>query len=326
MRVQWVRRNRPVGVIPFIIWEDELPRNQRILVFLPHADDGRFIGATLSQINRPEGEQPRNRVRIAIVCPGYRSVEGGLSQEEKSTLRANEAMCWGRELGYAPEQLIHFRADKTYARRRIDHGEQDRMDQLIRDERPSMVLVNHVSDVAQHANHCTRTMVLNSLIRWLGEEGARADGARELFVIEYPTLYVPILPPADKNIIVAFSDPAYPQIKHRANLCHRSQDAKFLEMLGKLVEAVDVLSGADAVCEARRAGRRFSKRISAVALDPVRSRGEHFGVTRFRLAAARREPTVVEERLRFPLSAADLGSWGLETLRPAAPGAQPATT
>jgi LmbE family N-acetylglucosaminyl deacetylase len=314
-----------VGVIPFIIWEDELPRNQRILVFLPHADDGRFIGASLSQLNRPEGGQPRNRVRIAIVCPGYRSVEGDLSQEQKSGLRADEAACWARELGYAPEQLLQFRADRTYARRRIDRGEQARMDQLIRDERPTMVLLNHVSDVAQHANHSTRRMVLSALTAWMAEEGARADRAREVFVVEYPTLYVPILPPSDKNVIVAFSDPAFPQIKHRANLCHRSQNAKFLEMLGKLVEAVDVLSGADAVCEARRAGSRFSKRISTVALDPMKSRGEHFGVTRLRLASAPPEPVIVEERVRFPLSAEHVASWGLGAQRPTAPEAQPTT-
>jgi LmbE family N-acetylglucosaminyl deacetylase len=316
MRVRWVRRNRPVGAIPFIIWEEELPRDQRILVFLPHADDGRFIGATLSLLNRTEDGQPRNSVRIAIVCPGYRSVQGDLSNEQKSRQREEEAASWGRELGFAPGQLIQFRADRTYARRRVDREEQARMDRLIRDERPTMVLVNHVSDVAQHANHCTRTMVLGSLTGWLAEEGARADGAREVLVVEYPTLYVPILPPADKNVIVAFSDPAFPQRKHQANLCHRSQDAKFLEMLGKLVEAVDVLSTADAVGEARRAGSRFSKRISAVPLDPVKSRGEHFGVTRLHLAAVLPEPAIVEERVRFPLSAEDVSSWGV---RPPSP-------
>jgi LmbE family N-acetylglucosaminyl deacetylase len=311
MRVRWVKRNRPVGVIPFIIWEEELPRGQRVTAFLPHADDGRFIGATLSLLNRTEGGQPRNRVRIAIVCPGYRSVEGGQSVEARSTLRAEEAVAWGRELGYAPEQLLQFRADRTYAGRRVDHGDQARMHQLIRQERPTMVMLNSISDVAQHANHCTRTMVLRSLTAWLAEEASRSDGAREVLVVEYPTLYVPILPPADKNVIVAFRDPAFAQIKHRANRCHVSQDAKYLEMLGKLVEAVDVLSGADVVCEARRAGKRFSKRLSDVALDPVRSRGEHFGVTRLRLAAALPEPLIVEERVQFPLSAEDVNSWGV---------------
>ncbi|HEY5999105.1 MAG TPA: PIG-L family deacetylase [bacterium] len=309
--MRWVKRNRPVGVIPFIIWEEELPRGQRVTAFLPHADDGRFIGASLSLLNRTEAGAPRNRVRIAIVCPGYRSVEGAQSIEEKSRLRAEEAVDWARELGYAPEQVMQFRADRTYARRRVDRGEQARMHQLIREERPTMVLLNNVADVAQHANHCTRIMVLRSLTAWLAEEASRADGAREVLIVEYPTLYVPILPPADKNVIVAFRDPAFVQIKHRANRCHRSQDAKYLEMLGKLVEAVDVLSGADVVCEARRAGTRFSKRLSAVALDPVRSRGEHFGITRLRLVAGRPEPTIVEERVPFPLSAEDVESWGV---------------
>ena len=310
MRVRWVKRNRPVGVIPYIIWEDELPRGQRILVFLPHSDDGRFIGATLSLLNRAEGGEPRNRVRIVVVCPGYRSVEGDLTTEEKGRLRRDEALCWSRELGYAPEQMLFFGADKTYARRRRDPGEQERMDQLVREERPTMVLLNHISDTAQHANHCTRTMVLNSLTCWMAEEWRGGHGTREVFVVEYPTLYVPILPPSDKNVILAFSDPAFPQIKHRANLCHRSQEAKFLEMLGKLVEAIDVLSGADAVCEARRAGKRFSKRLSAVDLNPVKSRGEHFGVTRLRVSESSREPAIVEERVQFPLSTDDGRSWG----------------
>src|SRR5512137_62148 len=109
MRVRWVRRNRPVGVIPFIIWEEELPRGQRILAFLPHADDGRFIGASLSLLNRNEDGQPRNRVRIVVVCPGYRSVEGDLTMEAKSQLRAEEAVAWARELGYEPGQLTQFR-------------------------------------------------------------------------------------------------------------------------------------------------------------------------------------------------------------------------
>jgi hypothetical protein len=128
-------------------------------------------------------------------------------------------------------------------------------------------------------------------------------------VVEYPTLFVPILPPSDKNVIVAFSDPAFTLIKYRAEQCHRSQRTKYLEMLGKLVEAIDVLSGADAVCEARRAGERFSKHLSEVALNPVKSKGEHFGVTRLRVGEARGVPAVVEERLRFPLSARDGESW-----------------
>jgi LmbE family N-acetylglucosaminyl deacetylase len=307
--VRWVRRNRPVGALPFIIQEDDLPRGQRILVFLPHSDDGRFIGATLSLLNRAEGGQPRNQVRIVVVCPGYRSVEGDMTNEEKGQLRRGEALCWARELGFSPEQVLFFGADRTYARRRIEAGEQERMDRLVREERPTVVLLTHVSDIAQHANHCTRSMALNAVTRWMTEEHRSGRGEREVLVVEYPTLFVPILPPSDKNVIVAFSDPAIAQTKYRADLCHRSQERKYLEMLGRLVEAIDVLSGADAVCEARRAGTRFARQLSTVALNPVKSKGEHFGVTRLRIGKARGGAGIVEERLKFPLSSLDGKSW-----------------
>ena len=311
MPVRWVKRNRPVGALPFIIREDELPGGQRILVFLPHSDDGRFIGSTLSQLNRMEGGQPRNRVRIVVVCPGYRSVEGAMTNEEKGQLRLSEALCWAQELGFDPGQVLFFGADRTYARRRCDPAEQERMDRLIREEVPTSVFLPHISDIAQHANHCTRTMVLNAVTSWLAEESLGGRGSNEVLLVEYPTLYVPILPPADKNVIVAFSDPSFTLIKYRADQCHRSQQTKYLEMLGRLVEAIDVLSGADAVCEARRAGERFSRHLSEVALNPVKSKGEHFGVTRLRIGEARGGRAIVEERLQFPLSSPDGQRWSL---------------
>jgi len=311
MRIRWVTRNRPVGALPFIIQEEGLPRGQRILVFLPHSDDGRFIGTTLAMLNRDEGGRPRNRVRIVVVCPGYRSVEGDLTNEEKGQVRRDEALCWGRELGFESEQLLFFRADKTYARRRCDREDQARMNRLIREERPTMVFLNHISDVAQYANHCTRTMVLSALAGWLGQEHRGGRRPVGVLLVEYPTLYVPILPPADKNVIIAFSDPAFTLIKYRAEQCHRSQQTKYLEMLGKLVEAIDVLSGADAVCEARRAGERFARHLSEVALNPVKSKGEHFGVTRLRIGEARGGRAIVEERLQFPLSSPDGQRWSL---------------
>jgi LmbE family N-acetylglucosaminyl deacetylase len=298
-----------VGALPFIIHEDGLPRDQRILVFLPHSDDGRFIGSTLSLLNRAEDGKPRNQVRIVVVCPGYRSVEGDMTKEEKGRLRRDEALCWARELGFDPAQLLFFGADRTYARRRCEREEQARMDRLVREERPTLIFLPHISDVAQHANHCTRTMVLNAVTGWMAEEVRAGHRDREVMVVEYPTLYVPILPPADKNVIVAFSDPAIAQTKYRADLCHHSQERKYLEMLGRLVEAIDVLSGADAVCEAKRAGTRFTRHLSTVALNPVKSKGEHFGVTKLRVGQARGAATIVEKKLQFPLTGRDGEAW-----------------
>lgn len=309
MRVRWVRRNRPVGAVPYIIREDGLPRGQKILVFLPHSDDGRYIGATLSMMNRAEGGRPRNDMRIVVVCPGYHSVEGDLSSAEKSAIRRNEALAWGGRLGFAPEQFVFFDAERTYASRRCAPEDQERMDEFVRRERPSMVCVTHLSDVAQHTNACTRAMVLGAVARLVGQERLGGGGVGGVFVVEYPTLHVPILPPADKTLIVAFSDPTFPAIKHEANAFHKSQESKFFDMMGRFVEAIDALSCADTVLEARRAGEGVARDLSDVTLNPVKSRGEHFGVTRLRVGQARTVPVIVEERVRFPLLPEDGRAW-----------------
>lgn len=301
--VRWVRRNWPVGAVPYIIREDDLPRNQKVLVFLPHSDDGRFIGATLSQMNRAEGDRRRNEMRIVVVCPGYHCIEAGLlSEAEKVQLRWDEALCWGQALGFGSEQMIYFGAERSYALRRRVVQDQRRMDDYIRQEQPSMVFVPHKSDVAQHTNASSRAMVLNSLTRWIGRAGDAEEQRKSVFVVEYPTLHVPILPPTDKTIIVAFNDPCFTEIKHAANRCHKSLETKHFDMMGRFVEAIDALSGADTVLEARRTGDRETCRISDVSLNPVKSRGEHFGVTRLRLEMQRTGPVIFEERIIFPLS------------------------
>jgi LmbE family N-acetylglucosaminyl deacetylase len=299
-----VRRNHPVGVVPYIIREDDLPRGQKILVFLPHTDDGRYIGATLSLMNSLEGGVPRNQIRIVVVCPGYHSVEGDLSNAEKTAIRRDEALAWGGRLGFSPGQFVFFDAERTYATRRCDPGEQRRMDELLAAERPSMVCVTHPSDVAQHTNACARAMVMSSVARLVERTG---DGG--IFVVEYPTLHVPILPPADKTLIVAFSDPTFPAIKHEANTFHKSQESKFFDMMGRFVEAIDAVSCADTVLEARRAGEAAACDLSDVTLNPVKSRGEHFGVTRLRVRRTATGPVIVQERVRFPLQAENRRLW-----------------
>lgn len=301
IRVRWVRRNWPVGAVPYIIREDDLPRNQKILVFLPHSDDGRYIGATLSLLNHGEAGRPRNELLIVVVCPGYHSVEGALSNAGKTAIRREEALAWGGRLGFRPEQFLFFDAEQTYATHRCAPADQARLDALVRAEGPSMVFVPHRSDVAQHTNVCTRSMVLNALVRQVGRRSRGATASGGVFIIEYPTLHVPILPPADKTVIVAFSDPTFPAIKHEANACHKSQESKFFDMMGRFVEAIDAVSGADTVLEARRARDCLSRELSEVTLNPVKSRGEHFGITRLRARRTRQGPAIIEERVKFPL-------------------------
>src|SRR5574342_371052 len=77
MRVWWVKRNRPIAPVPYIHTEAGLPIGQKALVFLPHSDDGRYIGCSLSLMNRltGPGQRPSNDMRIIVVASGYRSVE-----------------------------------------------------------------------------------------------------------------------------------------------------------------------------------------------------------------------------------------------------------
>jgi LmbE family N-acetylglucosaminyl deacetylase len=314
MRVWWVKRNRPIAPVPYIHTEAGLPIGQKALVFLPHSDDGRYIGCSLSLMNKRSGpgERPSNDMRIIIVASGYRSVEGNLSKEEKAETRQRETLRWADLLGYRPEQVLFFGAEETYeARRGILPRDQERMDALVAAEAPTLVFVPHLSDTAQHINYYARKMVMRAVTRWLAEGHAHGRSDRDVIVMEYPTNHVPILPPSDKNFIIAFTDPALAERKHEANKAHKSQDAKGFDVMEKFIEAIDALRESDDVFQISRAGRRFSRALSDVRPNPRRSRGEHFGVTRLLIRPSRDgEAVIVEERLKFPLNAASRLRWG----------------
>jgi LmbE family N-acetylglucosaminyl deacetylase len=311
VKVSWVKRNRPIAPVPYIHTEAGLPTRQKALVFLPHSDDGRYIGGSLALMNRATDQGPRNDMRIIVVASGYRSVEGDLSREEKTQVRAREALRWAELLGYRAEQVLFFGAEETYeARRGILPPDQERMNGLVAAEAPTMVFVPHLSDTAQHINFYARAMVMQAVTRWLASEYAQGRSDRDVLILEYPTNHVPILPPSDKNFIVAFTDPGLAELKHDANKAHKSQDAKGFDVMGKLIEAIDALRESDDVFQVSRAGRRFSQLLSDVRPNPRRSRGEHFGATRVR--THRRKdgtPALVEERLKFPLAGEDVQRW-----------------
>jgi LmbE family N-acetylglucosaminyl deacetylase len=311
VRVCWVKRNRPIAPVPYIHTEAGLPIRQKALVFLPHSDDGRYIGGSLALMNRATDQGPRNDMRIIVVASGYRSVEGDLSREEKTQVRTREALRWAELLGYRAEQVLFFGAEETYeARRGILPPDQERMNGLVAAEAPTMVFVPHLSDTAQHINHYARTMVMRAVTRWLASEYAQGRSDRDVLILEYPTNHVPILPPSDKNFIVAFTDPGLADLKHDANKAHKSQDAKGFDVMGKLIEAIDALRESDDVFQVSRAGRRFSQLLSDVRPNPRRSRGEHFGATRLRIRWRRDgTPVLVEERLKFPLVGEDVQRW-----------------
>lgn len=311
MRVQWVRRNRPIAPVPYIHTEGGLPRGQKALVFLPHSDDGRYIGASLALMNQAEDDGLRNDMRIIVVASGHRSVDGTRSKEEKAAVRQREALAWAVRLGYRPPQVLFFGAEETYeARRGILRQDQERMNAFMAAEEPTMVLVPHIADTAQHINYYTRKMVLTAVTRWLAGEFATRRATRDVLVLEYPTNHVPILPPSDKNFIVAFTDPGLAEVKHEANKAHASQEAKGFDVMEKFVEAIDALRDSDDVFQISRAGRRFARFLSDVTPNPRRARGEHFGATRLRLDARRGGvPILVERRLKFPLGGEDATRW-----------------
>lgn len=312
MKVRWVRRNRPIAPIPYIRTEANLPRGQKVLVFLPHSDDGRYIGSSLLLMNRRENGAPRNDIRVVVVSSGHRSVSGNISKEEKAKVRRDEALCWAEMLGFRPEQLIFFSAEETYeARRGIKPRDQQRMNDLIAREAPTMVLVPHISDTAQHINVYSRRMVLKALVSWFAHRYEKGDEDAETFLLEYPTNHVPILPPSDKNFIVAFTNPGHSEIKHQANEAHVSQGPKGFDVMEKFVEAIDAMREADDALQIERSGWRFSRNLSGVKIDARSSRGENFGVTRLRIKRKKTgDPVIVEERVKFPLSPEDRRLWG----------------
>jgi len=166
-----------------------------------------------------------------------------------------------------------------------------------------MVFVPHVSDTAQHINVYTRQMLQKSVVGWFERRHVAGEKGLRLFVVEYPTNHVPILPPSDKNLIVAFTDPMYAEIKHQSNKAHVSQEPKQFDMVEKFIEAVDAVRESDDTFQISRAGRRFSRYLSGVQLNPRRSRGEHFGVTCLSIRCREgKEPVIVEERVKFPMS------------------------
>jgi hypothetical protein len=286
---------RPAPV-PHIVTEKELPTGHRVLVFLPHSDDGRFFGGTLHLLNRS------NRVKVVVMSPGFHGVDQDLSVEEKIRLRWEEALAWGAALGFDAGRITAFRADRTYTSQKVDPADQERLDGLVASEAPTLVFLPHLGDTAQAINYNTRAMVVSSLLRWIGGRDGRGPGPGPLpplFVAEYPTNHMPILPPSDKNFVIFFTDPEITRLRREANLEHRSQSPSCFDLTEKLVEAVHAISEADTLHYLQRR-RHYAECLSGVTVDPRTSRGEHFGLTTLEVRGV--PPAVVEDRVSFPLS------------------------
>jgi LmbE family N-acetylglucosaminyl deacetylase len=286
---------------PYLVTEKDLPRHHRILVFLPHSDDGRYFGATLSLMDK------WNQVKVIIMSPGYHGVDQDLTVEQKIRLRWTEALRWAGTLGLNKRQLGNFRADQTYNTQQINEGELIRLRRLIRRESPTMVFIPHLSDTAQAINHNTRAMVVESLLWWIEKiHKANPRRYRPVIVVEYPTNHVPILPPSDKNFVIFFTDPEPTRLRREANLEHRSQSPACFDLTEQLVEALHAISEADTLHYLHKR-RQVAECITGITVDPRTSRGEQFGVT---LMCVKGEPpTIIERRIAFPLSAEDNRIW-----------------
>jgi LmbE family N-acetylglucosaminyl deacetylase len=287
--------------IPYVFTENHLPRYQKILVFLPHSDDGRYIGCSLHFLNR------ENHLRIVVISPGYRGVDNAMSDDEKTTLRWNEARHWAEKLGFDTDQIVHFEADRTYRDHRIHRREQERLFALMEKENPTAVFLPHISDTAQPINYHTREMVLKAVL-WLLERRDRLTPKRPapLLLFEYPTNHVPLLPPSDRNFMVFFQDPDSVRIKHEANKAHVSQRVSCFDIQGRFTEAIMAITESDMIHHASK-GRRLAECLSGVRINPHTSRGEQFGVTKIGVYGGRR--IIIEERLKFPLNERDRGLW-----------------
>lgn len=302
MRFQPIKRSVFPAPPIYIHTEADLPRKQKILVFLPHSDDGRYFGCSLYLLNKS------NDVCIIVMSPGNHGVDGDMSDEEKIRIRWSEAKSWAKILEFDEKQLINFRADRTYNGRRIFREEQKRLDEVISKEKPTMIFIPPISDTAQPMNYYTRKMVVHSMLNWLTISFRKFPREnRSVYVVEYPTNHVPFLPPSDRNYIVFFTNPTLANVKHEANKMHISQASSCYDFNARVVEAMQAVSDADMLHHVTNWRRRFAESLEGIKVDPHTSRGEHFAVTR--LTVQEKPQKIVEMRLIFPLSGDELIKW-----------------
>jgi len=323
-RVRRAPRRRPGGFIKLdinpepapmthITTEEGLPTGQRVLVFWPHSDDGIYSGATLAFMNARELEtkKRKNRVKIAMVSPGYKGVHGEGTPKEKSERRWAEAVAAGYMLGFDENKhMINFNAVKTYRERRIHKADQRRMDALVRREAPTLVMLPSTLDTEQEININTRRMVMRSLRRWLSREYA-AGRRGHVVIMEYPTNHVPLLTPSARNYAIEFTHPGHVTMKHEANKAHMSQDDRHLWQRGKFVEAEQTLREADQLDHMRRLSRKTERNLRGLDIDPNTGRGEEYLLTRLGVEMKRGKPVMVHRMLKTPLSASDRRMLGI---------------
>lgn len=300
-KFQPVERYVAPAPVPYILSEENLPRDHKVLVFLPHSDDGRYFGSSLYLMNKT------NDVKIIVMSTGYHGVDEDLSKSKKIEKRWGETRCWAEMLGFKPSQLIDFRADNTYEKQKIDNTDMQKLHWLLEYEKPTMIFVPHMADTAQPINFNTRAMVVACTFNRLRDKHKENHSTKSILVVEYPTNHVPIIPPSDKNCIVVFSDNGLAEIKHEANKAHESQVASGFDITERFVEAVEAVTEADSISHFCKQRRKIHA-LSGVEVDPMKSRGEQFSITKVHVKSDK-TPIIIEERLKFPLCKRDDKLW-----------------
>jgi len=302
-QIKAVQRYVVPAPIPHIITEKDLPKNHKIIVILPHSDDGRYFGSSLFFLNKI------NDVKIVIMSTGHHGVETNISKDKKIQQRWDEAVSWAKMLGYEKEQLVDFRADKTYSRETIDNADMQKLHWFMEYEKPTLIFLPHISDTAHAINFNSRTMTIRAISCWITDRHKRnSSDKKPVLIAEYPTNHVPILPPSDKNFIVMFTDPLITEMKHKANKCHISQKSTGFGMTERMIEAIETVTEAEDIYQANKR-RKHAKYLSDVDVNADTSRGEQFGITKIAVKIIHSIPFIIEERLKFPLNKSDTNKW-----------------
>ncbi|MBN2517213.1 MAG: hypothetical protein JXB14_00045, partial [Candidatus Altiarchaeota archaeon] len=79
-----------------------------------------------------------------------------------------------------------------------------------------------------------------------------------------------------------------------------SQEATGLSSRARAGEALDAMMAGEDVWNIAAQGRKMAAQLSGIHIDPMRSRGEHFAITRLRVRRDKGVPVIVEDRLNFP--------------------------
>jgi len=277
-----------------IISETELPKNHRILCFLPHPDDVRFIGCCLKTLSLD------NELMLIIMASGHHAIlKQEMSVEKKKEIRKEEMRAWSETIAISGQTLHFLEAEETYERKTITEEDQDKVTRLIRNENPSMIMIPHRDDVLQAVNRCTRTMVGRGVAAGIPEREQRQERVTPLLILEYPTLYNPFISFKYRNLNVLITDSELSEKKHRANKAFRSLDRTYIDLTERCVEAYDASCLSEYVSQ-------YNSRCTITShiqcIDARQCRCEHYHISILRHKEQEGTLLLCQQSLEYPLA------------------------